>query len=109
MRLSPDGRKIAVSITDQDEDVWIWDRGGLSQFTKTPLRDDLPVWTPDGKSIVFSSNRTGERRLYLQAVDGTGDAVAIDSAFRPNATSITPDGMLLFHQVHQPGLAVGVV
>ena len=38
-----------------------WDRGGLSQFTKTPLRDDLPVWTPDGKSIVFSSNPYGRK------------------------------------------------
>jgi Tol biopolymer transport system component len=104
-RLSPDGTKIAVSISDLDEDVWIWDvvRGGLSQFTKTPLRDDGPVWTPDGKSIVFSSNRSGERRLYLQAVDGTGDAVAIESAFRPIATSITPDGVLLFHQNNNQG------
>ena len=98
--LSPDERKIAMSLSDPNEDVWIWDliRGGLSQFTRMPQRDDLPVWTPDSKSIVFASNRTGETRLYRQAIDETGEAVPIDTGLRPVPSSITGDGHVLLHQ-----------
>jgi len=32
----------------------------------------LPVWTPDGKRIVFASDREGHRGIYWKAADGTG-------------------------------------
>jgi serine/threonine-protein kinase len=99
-RLSPDERKIAVSLSDENEDVWIFDlvRGGLTQLTNVPQRDDLPVWAPDSKSIVFTSNRTGETRLYRQVVDEAGEATPIDSPLRPVPTTITGNRHVLFHQ-----------
>ena len=30
------------------------------------------VWTPDGRRIIFSSNRGGQNNLWWQAADGTG-------------------------------------
>ena len=58
-RFSPDGTRIAVSSTDQEQDIWIWDlrRTRLTRLTLDPSREWFPAWTPDGRRIVFSSTR----------------------------------------------------
>ena len=76
-RVSPDGTRVAVSSLDQEEDLWIWDlgRAQLTRLTLDPGQDWHPVWTPDSRRIVFSSNRGGGQfNLWWQAADGTGDA-----------------------------------
>jgi eukaryotic-like serine/threonine-protein kinase len=57
--LSPDGRRLAFSRSiDGNTDVWISDidRGIPVPLTRTPLPDIVPIWSPDGQSIVFSSS-----------------------------------------------------
>jgi Tol biopolymer transport system component len=76
-RLSPDGRRIAVAIADQENDIWLWDvtRGGpLTRLTIDPSLDQHPIWTVDGQRIVFASLRAGALNLWAQAADGTGTA-----------------------------------
>ena len=60
-RLSPDGTRIAVSIRDQENDIWIWDlaRKTLTRLTFDADIDLDPVWTPDSRRVVFASARTG--------------------------------------------------
>jgi serine/threonine protein kinase/Tol biopolymer transport system component len=72
-RISPDGSRVALDIRDQEQDIWTWDvaRETLSRFTFDPAADTQPVWTPDGKRIVWS--RTGQGLLW-QAADGSGTA-----------------------------------
>ena len=53
--LSPDGRSLATSITeDAARSIWVkqLDRGPMSKVAPSGVR---PSWTPDGKSIVFAS------------------------------------------------------
>ncbi len=94
-RLSPDGRRIAVWSNDQANDIWIWD---LEQETLTPLtldpgEDQHPLWTPDSKRIIFSSNRSGVFNLWWQAADGTGGPERLNQSSEPQfASGITPDG-----------------
>ena len=48
-RLSPDGRRLAVDVRDQENDIWIWafDAQTLTRLTFDPSIDSNPVWTPD--------------------------------------------------------------
>ena len=74
-RLSPDGTRIAVYIHDQQQDTWMWDlqRATLTRLTFTPGVDWFPLWTPDGKRIVFSSaGEGGSIGLFWMPADGTG-------------------------------------
>ena len=76
-RISPDGTRVAVDIRNQgNADVWIGDvaRGTRSRLTTTPTLDGIPLWTPDGERVVFSTQREGQMALYWKAADGTGTA-----------------------------------
>jgi len=94
-RLSSDGKRVAVWCNDQTNDIWIWDfeRKMLTPLTRDPGEDQHPLWTRDGKRIIFSSNRSGVFNLWWQAADGTGEPEQLTKSSEPEfATGITPDG-----------------
>jgi serine/threonine-protein kinase len=54
------------------------------------------VWTPDGRRVIFSSERTGVRNLYWQEADGTGAVERLtESPNQQNATAVSSDGRRL--------------
>jgi serine/threonine-protein kinase len=97
-RLSPDGARVAVYAVDQDYDLWIWDLGRttLTRATFDPGLDPFPVWTPDGRRLIFTSDRAGQLNLFWQAADGTGAVERLTES--PNiqqAGAVSPDGRTL--------------
>jgi len=78
LALSPDGRRLAFDnkIDMLRLDVWIYhlDRGLSSRLTFVEAGDGLPVWSPDGERIVFTSERTGNWGIYERSASGTGDS-----------------------------------
>ena len=71
--VSPDGRLIAyTNLSEHQEDLFISDRdgSGMRRITDDAARDRLPTWTPDGKSLVFYSNRGGEFEIWSIGADG---------------------------------------
>jgi serine/threonine-protein kinase len=97
-RLSPDGTRVALDVRDQENDIWIWDleRETLSRLTQDSARDQNPVWTPDGRHILFASDRDGTLSVYLESVTGTGTAMRVsDSVNMQIPTSMTPDGTIV--------------
>ena len=75
--LSPDGRKIVGELLESGEGpvkgrIWIYDtdRGMLSPLTSNE-RDYGPIWTPDGRSVTFSSNRGGDYGIYRMPIDSS--------------------------------------
>jgi Tol biopolymer transport system component len=71
--LSRDGQRVVLyRSVNGNTDIWILDtrRGALSRFTSDAADDVMPVWSPDGGRIVFSSNRTGIHDLYWKSVTG---------------------------------------
>ena len=69
-RISPDGTKVALDSRDQDLDVWVWDfaRARLTRLTIDPGPDSMPVWTPDGKRLVYGTVKDGASKLGMATV-----------------------------------------
>ncbi len=101
-RLSPDGTRIAVSIQDQEQDTWMWDlrRATLTRLTFAPGVDWFPLWTPDGRRLVFSSSgEGGSIGLFWMPADGTGKPERMTSGDVHLATGLSPDGThVVFYQ-----------
>ena len=76
--VSPDGSALALEIADgQGSDIWTYElgRGTLNPLTTDPAVDQNPLWTPDGRQVVFESGRdAGSWGLYRRNADGTGAA-----------------------------------
>lgn len=97
-RLSPDGRKLAVSIISPaaaSGGIWIFDltAGTSARLTFSLAVINGPTWSSDGKTIVFVSNETRDFHLYRKPADGTGTVtpVLIDDAAE-NQPCFSPDG-----------------
>ena len=96
-RLSPDGQRIAYSTLGREQRVWVYDvaRGTATQLT-TEGGCGWPVWTPDGKRVVFTSTRTGQSNLYWQAADGSSPMERLTTSAYPQFPgSFSPDGATL--------------
>jgi serine/threonine-protein kinase len=103
--LSPDGTRLAVFANDQQRDLWLWDlrRPTLSRLTSAPGVDVVQVWTPDSRRLIFTSERSGVRNLFWQAVDGAGEAERLTES--PNTqypTGVSPDGRRLIFSDESP-------
>jgi Tol biopolymer transport system component len=73
-RVSPDGSRVAVEIAGRDGvDIHIYDliRRTLTRLTPGSAHGRNPLWTPDGRRVVFYSDSDGGG-LYSMAADGTG-------------------------------------
>jgi len=76
--LSPDEKRIAAAVSDPQtgaRDISLLDiaSGTPTRFTFSLSEDFLPVWSPDGTRIVFSSDREGPGNLYQKSASGAGN------------------------------------
>jgi eukaryotic-like serine/threonine-protein kinase len=73
--ISPDGTRLAITKVDgANYDIWVWDflrESWAARLTRDTGIDVCPVWTPDGKKVVFTSSRRGGYSIYWKAADGT--------------------------------------
>jgi serine/threonine-protein kinase len=106
LRLSPDGRQLAVDVeTSTNSDIWLYD---LTRGTRNRLtfeKDNFrPVWTPDGRHLIFSSNREGLMNLFRKSVNGSGDAERLmPSVFGWQfPTGVSPDGRFVAFAQEEP-------
>lgn len=77
LRLSPDGRKVAVGSRDPrtgTTDVWIYElsRDMTTRLTFSPTSEFQAVWSPDGRSLVFADDRDGPPDLFQKSIGGAG-------------------------------------
>ena len=98
VRISPDGSKAVVRT---GLNLWVHD---LQRGTSTPLTSNesnmLPVWSHDGRRILFASNRGGDWDIYSQHADGSAPAEVLLK--RPSDQfpyGFAPDGTLLFTEI----------
>jgi serine/threonine protein kinase len=95
MRISRDGRRIAVDVIDPrvgPADIWIYDvsRGTPIRLTTDIDDESSPVWSPDEKQILFRSQRIGAPSLYVKSfADGVEEPV-FPGASPLNSLPISP-------------------
>ena len=89
-RVSPDGLKVAVERwTRGNRDIWILDQKRLTQvqLTNGPTEDMLPVWSADGGSLYFTSDRGGKPQIYQVSASGGGASrVTFQGSYNATAT-----------------------
>ncbi len=109
LRLSPDGRRVAVSIREpgtKHASIWIYDasRGAMARFTSTPSLDFSPVWSPDASHLAFSSERAGGPRLFLKPLSGAGgeEALLKTTTMSEIPTDWARDGRFILGAVAEP-------
>jgi Tol biopolymer transport system component/predicted Ser/Thr protein kinase len=107
-RLSPDGSRLAAQRMDPDAttgDIWLTDfaRNVTSRFTFTGADDTLPLWSPDGKRLFFSSSREGVSNLYQASSDRPGsEEPLLRTAAWKAIDDVSPDGKFLVYETIDP-------
>jgi eukaryotic-like serine/threonine-protein kinase len=93
--LSPDGKKVALSRHSSSNlaagsDIWLHEleRGTESRFTFDGLRNNLPVWSPDGNRIAYAHSASLDSlwEVFQKQTSGTGQdelLVKGDNGLRP--------------------------
>ncbi len=114
-RISPDGNKVAVSISEGPgiNQVWIYDLEGdsLSRLTFEEESNGSPTWSPDSKWLAFSSGRTGERSMSKQPIDRSRPQERLTSnPNRQNPNSWSSDGQVVaFSENPRPSQDIGIL
>jgi Tol biopolymer transport system component len=92
LRISPDGRSVAVMRNvDGNDDIWIMrlPDGPLERLTSDELPESSPSWSPDGQVVTYERIGSG---LWQSRADGTGSPrllLAYDGAYQARTS---PDG-----------------
>ena len=107
-RLSPDAKRIALTIgTGGRSDVWLYDltSGTPVRLTTEGTVSERPEWFPDGKRVVYRSDRGKRSAIWWQPADRSGPATPIlASDFHDYFEGVvTPDGKSLVYQGDDAG------
>jgi eukaryotic-like serine/threonine-protein kinase len=111
--MSPDGAWIVFDTAETQEDLFLVRRDGtgLRALTADAARDRGPHWSPDGRRILFYSDRGGKYQAYTVAPDGerTGDSTGLLTAISGEGVLEplwAPDGRSLVYLRLDAGLAL---
>ena len=105
-RYSPEGRRLAVALTDNagtGTDLWVLDldRGSRTRVTFSGTNRYYPLWTPDGDQLTFSPCQGGctTSGLVRAAADGSGQMdTLVTEGGQQFPSSWSRDGTVLFYE-----------
>ncbi len=111
-RISPDGRRVAYTITETDFDqdayvtqIWLADvaSGQALQLTRGKKSSSGPTWSPDGRWIAFTSSRADDKsQIFAISPDG-GEAIQLTKAETGvGGFDWSPDGKTIAYTAGDP-------
>ena len=90
-------------MLQNNTDVWLLDSARTTRFTFDMGRDVSAIWSPDGRRIVFSSNRKGAFDLYEARADNAGsERLLLSSPLPKIASDWSPDGRYILYSERDP-------
>ncbi|MEM6750533.1 MAG: DPP IV N-terminal domain-containing protein [Planctomycetota bacterium] len=94
--VDPSGRKLVFASTRHrsTSDLYLQTVGGtaVTQLTSSPGNDVMPQFSPDGKHVVFASDRSGNWDLYLVPLAGGKPVQLTRDTTDELHPSFSPDG-----------------
>ena len=97
--ISPNGKRILFRklLSDGNSEVWVMGHDGREprNLTNDPAFDGWPGWSPEGRRIVFASNRRTKGKdydIYVMSADGSGVRRLTDVPGRNTSPKWSPDG-----------------
>ena len=101
--LSPDGSSIAVTLETATFDIWHLDIGRDTMTRISYGGDDSnPLWTPDGRHIVWVSSRSGRNNLYWAAADNSSGEERLTSSNNDQYLASISGGLMALSE-NRPG------
>jgi len=99
---SPDGKHIVFESAREEQSrdtnywnqIFLMDADGSNpiRLARTPWDNQTPVFSPDGKSIAFTSERTGDKEIYVMSTDGSGQTRLTNNPADDEQPAFSPDG-----------------
>jgi serine/threonine-protein kinase len=111
LRLSPDDRRVAAHLWDEQNDVWVADlaTSALTRVTFTPAEEETPVWSPDGRELAYAADRSpSPRALVRKSADGgagSPERVIWQTPDHFHVNDWSPDGRTIIVEVRRSGTA----
>jgi Tol biopolymer transport system component len=107
-RLSPDDRRLAFARADAAGYPHLWqlglDRPVPIQLTFALRAETFPLWSPDGRQLVFSSDQSGVFQIYQKSADGTGQENVLTAGRNGKfPTDWSGDGQYVMYSESDPG------
>jgi len=108
LSISADGNQAGVTVLDRGTglgDIWIYDlvRGGRDRFTNEPGLALMPIWTKDGRAIVYSAAAAGALpHLMRRGLTSSASEPLTQPGRFQFAGSFSPDGSTLYFGREDP-------
>ncbi len=101
LRLSSDGKRLAVTRGDPS-DIWLYDliRGVGTRFTfNQGANEFVPAWSPDGRRVAFSSDRSGRGQIFIKESSGGTQEELLQQSDEPQRIcDWSADGRFLLYE-----------
>lgn len=111
--VSPDGSRVAMILSKGGSpDLYVANIDGtnLRQLTRTPVDEASPCWSPDGRTLCFSTRMDGRRVLATIPVEGgTPRRLATSGVLNPSEPAWSPDGKWIAFTAQMGGFEICVV
>ncbi len=100
---SPDGEWLAYYSLGKQQAIFIigTDGAGMRQLTDDAFKDREPRWSPDGKRIAFTSDRSGTSQIWAIDRDGSG-LQQLTQMVGAHHSVWSPDGTQMVYSIHTP-------
>jgi Tol biopolymer transport system component len=107
--ISHDGKHFAFSRVSYDVNIWRVNadgRGAAAAVVDSELADTSPQFSPDGRHIVFQSNRSGSEEVWVSDTTGANPSRLTDGGGAVlGVPHWSPDGAWIAFEWHKTGRA----